>query len=115
VAVDSAGAADYGVASALVLVLRLLGMAAGLSAVTSWALTQLAERLAALPRPEPVAGETAAAFASRLAAELTLRAVQVGARVLDDTFWLAGGLCLLALLPAWWLGGRRRSVNRGTG
>jgi MFS family permease len=108
-AIDSAGRGDYGVASALVLVLRLLGMAVGLSALTAWALAELQERLAALPRPAPAAGETAAAYTTRLAAELAARAIEIALRVLGETFWIAGGICLLALLPAWWLGARGRS------
>lgn len=108
-AIDSAGRGDYGVASALVLVLRLLGMAVGLSALTAWALAELQARLAALPRPGPAAGETAAAYTTRLAAELAARAIEIALRVLGETFWIAGGICLLALLPAWWLGARGRS------
>jgi MFS family permease len=115
VAVDSAARADYGVASALVLVLRLTGMAAGLSALTAWALTQVTERLAALPRPTQGANEAAADFAARMAAELAARAVEVVTRVLGETFWLAGALCLLALLPAWWLGGRQPSADKESG
>jgi MFS family permease len=101
-AIDSAGDRDYGIASALVLVWRLTGMAAGLSALTAWALSQLSQRLAALP-PPLLSGEAGAT--ARLAAELARRAVEVGTRVLGDTFWIAGGLCLLALLPTLWLAG----------
>lgn len=101
-AIDSAGRADYGIASALVLVLRLVGMAAGLSALTAWALAQVTGRLAALP--PMAAGEAGPTDPARLAAELAARAVAVTTRVLDETFWVAGGLCLLALVPAWWLG-----------
>ena len=85
----------------------VLGMAVGLSALTAWALAQLHQRLAALPRPEPAAGETAAAFTARLAADLATRAIQTALGVLNETFWLAGAICLLALLPAWWLRARR--------
>lgn len=106
-AIDSAGRGDYGVASALVLVLRLLGMAVSLSALTAWALAELQLRLVALPRPEPAAGETPAASTARLAAELAARAVEIALRILGETFWIAGAICLLALLPAWWLGTRR--------
>jgi MFS transporter, DHA2 family, triacylglyceride efflux pump len=103
VAVDSAGREDYGVASGLVLVLRLLGMAAGLSALTAWALTQLNARLAALPRPEPRTGEATTDFMARMASELAARAIEVALGVLDQTFWIAGALCLLAIIPCWWL------------
>lgn len=112
VAVDSVGRDDYGIASALVLLLRLIGMAIGLSALTSWALSQLSARLRALPPPAPGPGETAAEFASRLGSEIARRAIDVGTRVLGDTFWIAAILCLLTLLPAWWLTHRRPSQGR---
>lgn len=103
VALDASRGEDYGIASALVLVLRLTGMALGLSILTSWALSQLTTRLAAMPLPAPRPNEASGDFTARLAAELSARAVAIGSQVITETFWWAGLTCLVALLPAWWV------------
>ena len=59
--INSAGAAERGIASALVLIQRLVGMALGLAALTTWGPTPLNALTGALPtrRPtDPASGGT---------------------------------------------------------
>lgn len=99
-AINSAPATDYGVASSLVLVMRLLGMMVGLSALTSWGAGRLNALVQALPPLAQQPGEPVAAFLQR---QLQHQAEQVSAITLDilhQTFAIAGVICLVALLPA---------------
>lgn len=99
-AINSAPATDYGVASSLVLVMRLLGMMVGLSALTSWGAGRLNTLVQALPPLAQQPGEPLATFLQR---QLQYQAEQVAAltlQILHQTFAIAGALCLLALVPA---------------
>ena len=40
---------------------------------------------------------------ARMAAELAARAIETALGVLNQTFWIAGVICLLAIVPCWWL------------
>jgi MFS family permease len=86
--IDAAGADRRGSASALVIVLRLIGMTIGVSVLTLWGV----RRQAAL-RQAGAADPLAAADPQRFL-------VHVAARVIDETFLFAVGACALALLLA---------------
>jgi hypothetical protein len=80
-----------GVASGLVLILRLMGMSVGLSALTAWGL----RRFGVLSTPYTIA-------------ELGQVIVQITVRVLDETFLAAAITSLLGIALA--MGLRRRRV-----
>lgn len=99
-AINAARAGSHGIASSLVLVMRLLGMTVGLSALTSWGSGQLDTRIKALPSLTQNPNETLIAFTQR---QLEYQAQQVTTITLDilhQTFAIAGVICLLAILPA---------------
>jgi MFS family permease len=91
--VDAVVAEQRGVASALVIVLRLMGMTIGLSALTAWGL----HRFDVLGRAElpPLADP---GYLEGLA--------RITARVLRETFLISGIVSLVTLLPAAILRGR---------
>lgn len=102
-AINSVPDGDYGIASSLVLVMRLLGMTLGLSALTSWGAARLDTLVKALPPLAQRPDEPLPAFLTR---QLEYQGQQVASLTLDilhQTFAVAGVLCLLALLPAWFL------------
>jgi MFS family permease len=108
-AINSAPATDYGIASSLVLVMRLLGMMIGLSALTSWGAGRLDELVKALPPLAQNPGEPTGAFIQR---QLQHQAEQVSAltlQILHQTFAIAGVICLVALIPAAFLARRTRA------
>jgi MFS family permease len=93
--VDAVVAEQRGVASALVIVLRLMGMTIGLSALTSWGL----HRFEVLSQAElPSLGDPAYMDA------LT----RITARMLRETFLVSGLVSLLTLVPAAILRGREQ-------
>jgi MFS family permease len=86
--INAADAAERGVAAALVIVLRLVGMTVGVSAMTTYGLRRFqvisAQLLAA-------SGEgITLAEAAQIAAEATVQ-------VVDEAFWLAAAGCLFGL------------------
>ena len=108
-AINSAPATDYGIASSLVLVMRLLGMMVGLSALTSWGAGRLNELVKALPPLAQNPGEPIGAFLQR---QLQYQAEQVSTltlQILHQTFAIAGVICLIALIPAAFLSRRAQS------
>ncbi len=84
-----------GVASALVIVLRLMGMTIGLSALTAWGL----HRFDVLGKAE-LPPLTDPAYLEVL--------TRITARVLRETFLISGVVALVTLLPASLLRGRER-------
>jgi MFS family permease len=93
-ALNAVRATQAGSASALITVLRMIGMILGLAALTAWALTRFRALVAAQPAQLP--GESLQAYAARLQVA-ALAATHV---VLTDVFAVAAALCLLAVVPA---------------
>jgi len=107
-AINSVREGDYGIASSLVLVMRLLGMTLGLSALTSWGAGQLDTLVRALPSLTQRADESLGAFLTRQTEYQAQQVLVLTLDILHQTFAIAGVLCLLALLPASLLSGRGR-------
>ena len=93
--VDAVVAEQRGVASALVIVLRLMGMTVGLSVLTAWGLYRF-DVLGNADLP-PL---TDPAYLDSL--------TRITARVLRETFLISGVVTLVACLPAGMLRGRER-------
>lgn len=93
-----------GVASSLVVVLRLMGMTLGLAALTAWGLRRFHHIVRALPAP-PLGDP---GFAQAVAESFLLATTQT----LGEIFLLTAGLLLLGLLLLPWLGdtGPNRAV-----
>ncbi len=85
--VDAAPETHRGTASALVIIFRLVGMTIGVSSLTTYGVF----RANVLSIQWLTAG---ADFA-----EIARVAMAVAARVIDETFWIAAGVCALALIP----------------
>jgi MFS family permease len=93
VVINSVTEAQRGIASAIVLILRLVGMALGLAGLTTWGIYRLNVLTAALP-PLNLSDPSQAARA------LFEQARQVSVHVLSELFLAAAMVCLLACLPA---------------
>jgi MFS family permease len=95
--INAAPENQRGVASGLVIVLRLMGMSVGLSGLTAWGLGrfQTSRKLIILP-DLPLSDP---AYQRALADGLT----KVTVSVLTETFLISAGVALLALLVAFWL------------
>ena len=95
--INAAPENQRGVASSLVIVLRLMGMSVGLSGLTGWGLYrfEILRKLIILP-DLPLSDPT---YQQALADGLT----QVTVSVLTETFLISAGAALLALLFAFWL------------
>jgi EmrB/QacA subfamily drug resistance transporter len=95
-AIGSVDRESMGTAAGLLNALRMVGITLGIAALASWSLTQ---RTALQARVDFQAADAAAQFA---AAEL---------QVYHTTFFAAAAVCLLALLPIWWLPRERAAVD----
>ncbi|HHH40616.1 MAG TPA: MFS transporter, partial [Chloroflexi bacterium] len=98
--VDSAWMEQRGVASALVILLRLMGMTVGLSALTAWGLHRFGVITRSLP-PIPLT-DTAAQVQ---------RAMEVTARIIRELFLISALVTAVALVPAILL--RPRTLSPG--
>jgi MFS family permease len=96
--VNAAAAEQRGVASALVIVLRLMGMTIGLSALTAWGLHRfdILGKADLPPLTDP-------GYMDSL--------LRITARVLRETFFVSGVVSLVAFLPAAALRGRERRAS----
>jgi MFS family permease len=99
-AINSAPRGALGIASSLVMVMRLVGMMAGLSALTSWGVSRLNASIATLPPLAQAPGEPVAAYLQRQAQYAAERSIALTLDVLHQTFAIAGVICLVALVPA---------------
>lgn len=85
-------------ASALVTAMRMVGMIVGLSALSSWGKDRFAVLVSQIPGPSSLTGD--AAYQAQVAgAALTF---------FHEVFFVAMVVCLVALVPAMLMGGRRR-------
>jgi EmrB/QacA subfamily drug resistance transporter len=95
--INAAPEEQRGIASGLVIVLRLMGMSVGLSGLTAWGLYRfdILRKLIELPNL-PLSDPT---YQQALADGLT----EVTVSVLTETFLISAGVAFLALLVAFWL------------
>jgi len=101
--ISAAGPERRGAASALVIILRLIGMTAGVSTLTLWGV----QRQDALRR---AADPALLADFDRVRMFL----IDVAAQVVGETFLFAVAACAIALVAAIWLPGRHRSQTGET-
>ncbi|MBK7894284.1 MAG: MFS transporter [Candidatus Promineifilaceae bacterium] len=95
--INAAPEDQRGVASSLVIVLRLMGMSVGLSGLTAWGLYRFEILRKLIDLPElPLSDPT---YQQALANGLT----NVTVEVLTETFLVSAGVAVLALLIAFWL------------
>lgn len=95
---------QMGMAASVVTVLRMVGMILGLAALTSWGLGRFRE-LAAAFKPPPGVTPLSPTYNAAYQAYVTLSAQQV----FTSLFFAAGVICLVAIVPAFLLEGRKPS------
>jgi EmrB/QacA subfamily drug resistance transporter len=98
-AIDSAPDADRGVASAMTLVFRLLGMTVGISILTAIAIRRLQGLVGDLEAVVQTPGESTADFLARQTALLYETVLPITLLVVRESFLIAGVAALLALAP----------------
>ncbi len=103
-AINAARSRDLGIASGIVIVMRLLGMTIGISALTGWAVSRLNRALIGLPPLPQKAGETLADYLARQQTYATDMAIPLTLSIIRDTFSVAAIICLIAVVPAIFLG-----------
>ena len=101
-AINAASSRQIGMASSVVTVLRMVGMILGLAALTSWGLGRFRALAAGFKPPADVA-----AFSATYNALYGAYLVKAAHQVYTDIFLAAGILCIIALLPALFLEGRK--------
>ncbi len=94
-------------ASALVTVMRMVGMTVAVSALSWWGQERFETLVARVPVPMPVAGETEAAFGFRQQL-YQFEVVNAGLNFFHELFFVAMAICLIALVPAFFMWRRAR-------
>ena len=98
-AIDAAPDPDRGVAAAMTLVFRLLGMTIGISALTAIAVRRLQGLVGDLETVVQLPNETTAEFLARQTLLLYDTVLPISLQVVRETFLLAGIIALLGLIP----------------
>jgi MFS family permease len=109
-AVNAAGAGRAASASAVVTVLRMVGMIVGLAVLTAWGLSYFKALVAGYALPVQQPGESVTDFSARLQAFFDHVVVVAAHQVYTQIFAAAAVLCALAVLPALllWRGAARK-------
>ncbi len=97
--INAAPAANRGIAAALTLVFRLLGMTVGISALTAMGVRRLQALTGRLDPIVQAPGEGTAEFLARQQRFIEDHAIPLSVQVLRETFLAAALLALIALLP----------------
>ena len=98
--INAAGEMERGVAAALVIILRLIGMTIGVSAMTTFGLRRFQAISAALLAAMPAESDGGLT-------QLLEVSVQATVRVVHEGFWLGAAGCGLALVVVIWLKGNQ--------
>lgn len=105
-AIESAPDSDRGIAAALSLVFRLLGMTIGISVLTALGVSRLQTLTGRLTTPRPEDGESTASFLVRQQQFILDHAIPLAVQVIRETFLIAALLSLVALIPVYFLQSR---------
>lgn len=105
-AIESAPDADRGIAAALSLVFRLLGMTIGISVLTALGVSRLQALTGRLTTPRQEEGESTASFLVRQQQFILDHAIPLAVQVIRETFLVAAMLALVALIPVYYLRSR---------
>jgi MFS family permease len=113
-ALNAVGVARAGSASAVITVLRMVGMILGLGTLAAWIIARIAALLAPYPLPFPLPGEAPDHYAARLQA-YQVHAVAAVHQAYTEVFVVAAALSLLAVVPALllWRRGQARAAGEG--
>lgn len=98
VVIRAARSEDYGAASGLVLLARLIGMTVGLSAITAYGLEMLGRRQPGTDDLSPLPDETTAAYFERLEDFANAQLIPLTLDIIGETFLIAAAICLVALV-----------------
>lgn len=113
--INAAPAADRGIAAALTLVFRLLGMTVGISTLTAVGVRRLQSLTGRLDPIVQAPGEGTAQFLARQQQFIEEHAIPLSVQVLRETFLAAAVLALIALLPVRLMrGGAPRAATQPT-
>jgi MFS family permease len=108
-AIDAAPDRDRGIAAAMTLVFRLLGMTIGISTLTAIAVRRLQGLVGNLEEIVQAPDESTADFLARQTALLYETVLPVSLQVARETFLLAGAIALLGLIPVAYFANRPSS------
>lgn len=108
-AIDAAPDADRGIAAAMTLVFRLLGMTLGISTLTAIAVRRLQGLVGNVGEIVQLPGESTADFLTRQTTLLYDTIMPLTLQVIRETFLLAGAIALLGLIPVSLFATRRES------
>ena len=105
-------AAQHGIASAAVVVARMIGMLVGIAALSAWGLYRfnqiLAERLAALPQPS---AETPLGRAVAAATRFKTASIQAFAMQYGEMFGITAIVCIVGAILALFISGRKEHAE----
>lgn len=110
-AIDAAPDDDRGIAAALTMVFRLLGMTVGISTLTAIAVQRLQALVGGLEQIIQQPGESTAEFLARQTDFLESTVLPLSLQVVRETFLIAGVIAIIAILPVMMIGAMNRSPN----
>jgi MFS family permease len=103
-AIDAAPAAFRGIAAALTMVFRLLGMTIGISTLTAIAVQRLQSLMGGLVSIVQEPGESTGEFLVRQTEFLESTVLPLSLQVVRETFLIAGVIAILAIIPVMQIG-----------
>jgi len=95
-AMNSVKEEQKGIASSLVVMMRMVGMIIGLSAITAWGMDRFHLMTASMSLTEIIA-----------APEKLTQSLLV---LFSDFFLASAGICLVAIIPAFWVGRKKKAL-----
>lgn len=98
VSIRAARTEDYGAASGLVLLARLLGMTIGLSAITAYGLERLDRKVSRLSPVTPNPGESTTDYFLRQQETFNAQVIPLTLDVIRETFVIAAVICVVAVI-----------------
>ncbi|GAC1622212.1 MAG: hypothetical protein NVS4B7_13760 [Ktedonobacteraceae bacterium] len=109
-AINAVRARQAGMSSAIVTALRMVGMTLGLAALTSWALAYFKQLVSTYPSlPSSASSDQFAQWSQGYAIHI----IAAAHTVYNAVFFMAMVLCLVAIMPALFLWGRKAAVEEG--